>query len=435
MSGAKKDPKAVKGQLVVLSIDGLCRDAIGAYGCRWNQTPALDALAAGGWTLDRCHLDLDSPVPAMDRFWDADAVERMNDRGTTVLVTDDPAVEEQADVFERVVFVPRSTDSPIGSTDEPPIPADSPVAADNVAETHLAGVMMAAIEAELECLENTGEAPELIWIHSRFLRDVWDAPLSLLPAGWDRDVADNDIDNEPDVPTDAETDHRPTVAPEVPAWAEESGVPAGAIDVEADPDRPGRIMQRYAAQVRLIDELLEILLASVSAEDPAVAIVSTGGFALAQNVAADHRAAVGYRSGPLRSSHVHVPMIFSDLGPIRDAMLTTPRPVLKQWLAGGGRVDRDALIRRATAGHESEEAPTSTLVIQTKSDRATGVVTTARWFSVLDDPGVAGGSQQRVLFAKPDDVHDVNDVARRTGDLEDQIESWIRTTDSLPDGE
>lgn len=374
--------------LVVLSLDGLCRESIGAYGCRWNQTPAIDAIAASGLVFDRCILEQDADCVCMDQFWDSAKIRSYSNRGESVLVTDDEGVEEQADAFDRVVFVGcgDTSDEPLGDEDEA-----------SIERTAMGRLYMAAVEAEA-----SGSTPiSLLWVHSRRLRDCWDAPASLAPGGWDL--------AEPDEPSEVEFEPAKST-PDLEASSDRrsgvdltsQSVPHLTISPTDDPNLVGDWIQRYATQVRLFDMLVEVLLASISIEDPMVVIASTGGFSLGQDLQ------IGYRRGAVRSPQIHVPLIVSDLGPRRLRSLVTPDDVIG-WLMSGAAAMPDLAGEKPSV--DLAERFRNREILETRTDRAERVLTSSQWFAVI------GPGDAESLFVKPDDIHDANDVARRRLDV------------------
>lgn len=391
--------------LVVFSLDGLARESLGPYGCRWNETPAIDAIAATGLVLDRCVLDNDSDVVQMDRFWSAKDIAAYAARGETVLVTDDEAVEEQGVPFDRVIFVEPSiapeSETKSTASESAVNSNNSGSEAEAIEDTRFGKICMAAVQADLV---NPGTI-SLLWIHSRFLRDRWDAPSSLSVGGWNLQTVDeasseNDLETNDLEPSDLEPnadDHHPMA------------VPSMTIQPGDDPDLAGDWAARYATQVRLVDVLLEITLASLSIHDPMVMIVSTGGFSLGQN------SEIGYRRGAIRSCQIHIPLIISDAGSRRSRSLVTPRDAMEHWMADPNQ--RHSIQTPAGEQHTAPEPMQPREILRTKTDRADDVITTPQWFAVL------GPNDAESLFVKPDDVHDANDVARRRLDVIDELKN------------
>lgn len=378
--------------LVVLTVDGLSRDSIGAMGCPWNQTPAIDAIAATGWTMDRCVVDRDADQPDLTDLFAQEVVGRYRSAGQTILVTDDPSVADSARGnavgIDEVVLVPQT---------------HSPSIAESLSieQTSMGQLFNRAIEAE------SGVDTSLLWIHSRSLREQWDAPESLRPTGWETHPGpdeDEDVIDDGSEPEDVDMDDS---AGDAMDWSDPT--PPSVTLAGDDPDLAGQWMQRYGAQVRQLDLLIEILLASLTMDDPQIAIVSVGGFSLGQS------GSIGYRQGPVRSSQIHVPAIISDLGVWRSDQIASPGEVLRCLIRGGGR-SLDGLAS-ARPGDPSR-------VLRTDSDRAAVVATTEDWMLVVDHEG------NEALFVKPDDIHDANNVAQRQIDVVDRLREAAEQTKS-----
>ncbi|EMI21613.1 sulfatase [Rhodopirellula maiorica SM1] len=163
-------------------------------------------------------------------------------------------------------------------------------------------------------------------------------------------------------------------------------------------------MRTYGCQVRLLDRMLALLLEYVGDLDPLVVLVGTSGFSLGQNQT------IGYRAGPLRSSHHRVPMIVSDLGPVREKRVVNANS-LPAMLAKI-KTRPDCLVDPSVwASGDSEFDPR----VLTRDGKGSVAVTTSRWYHVRD------ADQHDRLYLKPDDLEDQNDVSRLRPDIVDLL--------------
>ncbi|QDV42885.1 hypothetical protein Enr13x_27360 [Stieleria neptunia] len=354
---------------VVVTLEGLATSPLGCYGCSWNQTPTIDALAASGVVWDRWTSPVDRPGSLINR-WLNDSrgwIARQADHGATVFLTDDPKLtipEDQFGFSQAIALQPTLKRLP--------------------AETVEATVLAQAIAASIQAV-----TPEtrLIWIHSGMLRDHWDAP-----------VTHDDEDEETPEPVEDETQDLASTAPEPFFLPPTTDPPALQLSKRDDPDLLFAWMQRYAAQVRLLDEMIDLLGESVRRRRPRIVLAGTSGFSLGEN------GWLGHHVGPLRSQDVRLPMLVSHGGPLRVPSLQSAAalPELLERL-----LDDKPLITPAD-WCRGDEAPSRS--VPTDSDRAIKAVTTSNWFYVHDADPLAGGAER--LFVKPDDVNDVNDIAR-----------------------
>jgi hypothetical protein len=403
--------------LVIFSFDGLATSALGVYGSTWNETPTIDAIAASGVVMDRFVLSSDRGPANLANWMKGDWIDRHSQEGPVVLVTDDPDAEELAAEFDEVLFVEHK--------DEVEIP-------DEIESTRLGQLILAAIQRDGES-EDPNEKPSVMWIHSRFLLDAWDAPRNLFPTeapivdSWkekhasgddsDDDSPDDDSYSDESVDDDSIDDDSiddnfdDDFEEELDLDDEDSAIDPIFSTIEPpclqcspetdDPDLVMSWMRTYGCQVRLIDWMIEVFLASLSDEDPQVMVVSTSGYSLGQN------GWVGYRAGAIGSPQIHVPLVVSDVGPIR-----WPKLVGDEMVHAALDQSLDMHVNAAMYCDQDESK-----AIETVSDRASQVVTTKDWFyCVLSD-----GTEH--LHSKPDDVDDVNNVVRRRPDVASEFSS------------
>ncbi|MGI9473781.1 MAG: hypothetical protein ACR2NZ_19725 [Rubripirellula sp.] len=382
--------------LVVLSLEGLATSALGCYGSSWNKTPALDAIASTGCVWDRWLATSDDPnatfrhvtdglqsTPSWESHW--------RRQGSIELITD---VREVSDQFEQSPFEQLVSLHDRGSRSARP--------AEDIVDTQLGQLVAAAIQRDAE------EAPwSVLWLHSGFLTHHWDAPrfLSLIEEGDPYDLEPSEevdlLEENPDVTEQLEN---------LPPVFSETLPPKIELGDDDHPDLVTSWMRTYGCQIRLIDVLLEILLTSLKAEDPYIAILGTSGFQLGQN------GWIGHQQGPLRSPEIRLPMIVSDVGPLHLPHLTrsSTLPKIVEDLARDSQQGPDPSLLWSP---EQWCQPEKESEVVTKSNRAQRAVTTPEWFFVQDSDA------SEHLFLKPDDTEDFNNVSRLRADIVEKFDS------------
>ncbi|EMI41879.1 hypothetical protein [Rhodopirellula sp. SWK7] len=415
--------------MFLFSLEGFSPAALSCYGASWNRTEAIDALAARGTAWDRTITPVADPVEQLSR-WLASAsfpAEQMT------VVTDDERLGELpiADRIGELIVVPTRADG-VALTWE---------------ETNLAS--LAAIAAE-----QLPDNPH-VWMHSRFLTKCWDAPRDLFPV----DQLDEE-DLEPMDPSESiehELNSVGDVRSTVPPILDEVQPPSLLFDRSDDPDWIMAWMRTYGCQIRLVDAVTELMCSVAEASgQSAMVLAGASGFALGQN------RAVGHRAGPLRSCHVHVPMISSVLGAdasevlpgagIRDRRVSSADSlpdVVAAMIKDSKTSPISPEVWAARDDERQDDAPSD--VREARSDNSPSVVTsnarvnvaitTANWFYVRDGAQAQGerhdGAEQSEpdfsrgshglghLFLKPDDLNDVNDVARLRHDVTEELEEKL----------
>lgn len=374
---------------VVVTLEGLATSPLGCYGCSWNETPAINTLAAGGVVWDRWTSPIDRTGGLISRWLGESrgVIDRFAQREfETVFVSDDPKLVVPEDNFG---FTRRIHTQPMLKR----LPAET------IDETVMAKTFATAIDA-------FDAKTALLWLHGSSLRDHWDAPLD-----------DDNGSQEQAAPQEQSEDDEPIELPEPLHLPRTADPPAFELSDSSDPDLLFAWMNRYAAQVRLLDQLLQWLVDSLRRRKPVIVLAGASGFSLGES------GWVGHRVGPLRSQDIRLPMLTSVGGPLRVPLLQSAA-ALPDWLSRLSNRDpltgvlNEALI---TPSQWSENVDGEQCAVHTDSDRAVKAVTTSSWFYVQDGADSSGG--RRHLFLKPDDVHDVNDVARLRREVVDQFES------------
>ncbi len=372
-------------RLIVLSFEALATAPIGCYGSSWNQTPAMDAIAAHGCVWDRWLTSNDDSRAVLADWFGTTAdpwTQGWRELGSIDLITDDESVGERAESFDTV------TTLPFPPTDENERPATE------IESTQLAALIAAAIERD-----GQSDPWSVMWLHSRFLASRWDAPRELFP------IPENELPSrEPSEGYELISDELELPAEEpIAAIFDSVVVPRLALGDVVDPDLVTSWMRTYGCQVRLIDLMIEVLLNSLTVDDPLLIVVGTSGFSLGQN------GWIGHGCGTLRSPEIRLPMILSDVGPIR-----LPQPTSQTSLV--------EILRDLSSGQQPWISPKAWVRNpierwnQTVSSRVEVAATTSSWFFVRDV------DTSEHLFLKPDDVEDFNDIARLRPDVVAQFD-------------
>ncbi len=365
--------------LVILSFDALATSALGCYGSSWNETPAIDAVASGGCVWDRCVATWDDPAETLREIFDGGWTDAWKGLGSVELMTDSETAVDVAPkhCFDQVHCVRNDRNATMPEPD--------------IVETQLGQLVAAAIERDAE-----DDSWSLLWMHSSFLTQRWDAPRHLFPI--DQSDRDNEGRLDEAEMLEAELDQAPVLDRLDPIFDQVSP-PHIELQQSSHPDLATSWMRTYGCQVRLIDVMIEILLQSLRVEDPQVMILGTSGFRLGQG------GWIGHRAGPLRSPDIRLPVILSDCGPLRIGQLAA-----SGQLAESIREISSQAPPVSSAPHQWSR-PVGQTEIETNSSRSQSAVTTPEWFFVRDR------DSSEHLFLKPDDVEDFNDIGRIRHDI------------------
>ncbi len=378
--------------LIVLTLEGLTTSALSCYGCSWNSTPAIDALAATGCVWDRWTATNDQPLTLLKHWMSAggseldDWLTPWKTRGPVDLLTDDRRLSDLGidSEFDTTLLV------------EPSDAEHSADVASEIEETQFGRLIASAIERD-------ARGPwSVLWLHSRFLSQRWDAPRELFPI--EADEADDTPSEEVELLSIPGSEMAAKRLENLPLIFDAARVPRVKLDDQSHPDLVNAWMRTYGCQIRLLDLLIEILLQSLCADDPQFVLAGASGFSLGQN------GWIGHSAGPLRSCDLRLPMVVSDRGPIRSAQLT-PTDKFPQILRSLTSDSARLVSPSQWCQLDDEFKPRVT----TNSRRAAKVVTTSRWSFIRDLDSTDH------LFLKPDDVEDANDIGRLRSDVIDRL--------------
>ncbi len=366
-----------KRRAVLISVEGLGTNLIGAYGNSVAPTPNIDSLASRGIVLDQLWGDGVSAVELLESWWTGcHALERSScePRYTPwgeairsgLLVTDSREVAEGngIDRFERVLFV----------------------ASEGEEESDLLGferLVQVALGAWSEVLD---EQP-FLWIHTRGLRGTWDAPYELRELLCD--------EGDPDPPRDTE--------------------PMAMRVVEStDPDEIFQISCAVGGQTMFIDQVigeLQRTLDELEISDQCLAgLLGVNGFPLGE-----HRQ-VGGESLELYAESLHVPCILRPgntihLG-VRHSVMMQPHEVgewISEWFREGSTDEAflTSLEEMVTPSFDGESSIGAAIAIE----GGVSYVHTPAWACRITESDQHPPATE--LFAKPDDRWEQNDVSTR----------------------
>ena len=394
---------------ICLVIDRLHAGYLGCYGNSWIVTPEFNRLAAESFVFDQAFVDAAGLADLYRAWWTGR--HRLESSDGTVSA----AVALPAQLAAKGVPLTLFTDDPWaglpgwegGVAERIEIPGEQAMTtARELGETHCAKFFATA----MDWLSSARE-PFCLWMHTQGMGAPWDAPLE-----YRNQYAD---DNEGAPP--------PLVEP-----------PHLLLPENYDPDTLLGYTQSYAGQLSLLDECLGGFLAflreSPLHNDTLLMVVSARGFALGE-----HRR-VGAWDATLHEELIHVPWLIRHPDGIgaaaRTQTLVQPpdlMPTLREWfeipagesegrqfarslwplVRGDGEFDRDRIVVAGDEGNRGIRTPAWYL-------RMCGESTAGA------DPGVG-----RLLYAKPDDRWEMNELAARCGDVVESLEQAAREFETL----
>lgn len=380
-----------------LVIDRLHCGYLGCYGNSWVHTPAFNRLAAESLVLDQALVDSPDLSDLYRAWWTGrhawepgggPAVpSQLAAQGVqTALLSDER--------FEGLAGLADALDQRI----EVPLPEEAATAVEPGA-THLAGFFASAIDWLAAARE-----PFCLWLHTQGLAAPWDAP-------WDYRTRYAEED-EPPPPRGAQ-------------------VPRQVLDAQYDPDAVLGLAQAYAGQVSLLDEclggLLEFLEGSAAGRETLLVVLSARGFSLGE-----HRR-IGAWDDALHEELVHVPWLVRHPKGVgaaaRSQALVQPAdlaPTLQEWF---GLSAAAPAFGRSLGPLVRDEVPSLRDYVVLCGQSGERALRTPAWYlRLVGQPAPPGDdpAARRLLYAKPDDRWEVNDVASRAGDVADALELALR---------
>jgi len=369
---------------ICLVIDRLHCGFLGAYGNTWIETPTFDCLAAESFVFDQMLVDAPRLGPLYRSFWQgrhalAPVVE---DRPTLPSMLREAGVNCTLLTDERIVI-----EHPLAIEFDDCIQIDPPWQSQMAAEgayedSHLARCFLQIID-----WVQTAKRPFFLWCHLGSLGATWDAPPECRERYWD----------ESDPPLLATAD-----------------VPDRMLKAGFDPDELLVHTQAYAGQIALLDTclggLLEALEEHPAAQKTLLALTAARGFPMGEHL----------RLGPcdeaLHGELVHVPLLlrFPDrLGATaRSQALVEPADLwatmLDYWRIAGAPPSPTGMSLMPLVREEPVVTRDRLVVAGAGQERA---IRTPAWFLRKAEPPE--------LYAKPDDLWEVNNVAVRCQEVVD----------------
>jgi hypothetical protein len=370
---------------VVLVIDRLGADLLGAYGSTLFETPNFNRLAAQSLLFDQAIASSPHLMDAYDQFWGSSGeknwLAQIGEAGySPVMLSDAPELltHASAKYFDRILpFEKLSNDRP----------------ADCIEQTELAHFFAQATQA-ISSLEEGS----CLWLHSRGLSGAWDAPLKLRTQ-----LADSED-------------------PDPPHWC---GPPSGWFDAEHDdPDQLLSYQQICAAQVTLIDDFLGVVLDLMETDlgkSTVLCLLSPRGYPLGE-----HGIVGGDSSNYFEQCHgetLHVPMMirvpdrqcYNRFRSLRCGALVQPgfvSQLLQDWFTGDEPMQQSLKNLAFRLPEKNKE------IAWTKSGDVNAMQTHA-WKLIID-------GDRNSLYVKPDDRWEINDVSRRCPSIVASMESVMK---------
>jgi hypothetical protein len=370
---------------VVLVIDQLGANFLGAYGSTLFETPNFNRLAAESLLFDQAIAASPNLVQAYDQFWgnseEKNWLETIGEAGYSPVLLSDASellLHDSSKYFDRILpFEKLNNDRPAGGMEQ----------------TELAHFFAQAAQA-IASLENGS----CLWLHSSGLSGAWDAPLELR----------NQLANSED--------------PEPPHWCEP---PSGWFDPNHDdPDQLLSYQQVCAAQVTLIDDFLGVVLDLMETglgKSTVLCLLSPRGYPLGEHGIVGSDPTHDFEQ--CHGESLHVPMMirtpdregYASFRSLRSGALVQPSLVtqlLQDWFSGDEPM-QEALRHFAFQFPEKNKE-----VAWTKSGDVNALQTHA-WKLIVE-------GDRTSLYVKPDDRWEVNDVSRRCPSIVESMENVIK---------
>ena len=357
---------------IIITIDGINSFMLGLHGNTSVETPAFDGLAANSISFDFAYApssDLDKVLEAI-LMKSEDKPITSGIQGSSIFVSDCPVAIGVAESAQFDSIVPIST-------------GDGNAAAQTAAQTQAADFFAAATEA-VQRLEHG----DLLWLHFSGLTTRWDAPIAMRQQFQALDDPEPYAD----------------VAP-----------PQFAFNIDQDdPDLLVSIQQSCFAQVTIIDSMLGIFTDYLDQHDVAqsavIVVAGLRGYELGEH---------GY-VGPatnLYAQSLHVPLFVKLPGAEeafknRRSHCLVQTSIIGDWILESKNVQDYCAIMTDTDSQPLFFSAGQSSAIQT-----------AAWKFLRSVH--KNGVFTEMLFAKPDDRWEVNDVASRCPQIVEEMETLL----------
>lgn len=387
-------------KLVVFVLRGCSVNWLGAYGNEWVVTPDLDRLAAEGVVFDRHYSDVPSGY-AFRAAWQTGRDQFRPYAARAVLL---PTLRA-AGVFTAIVRANRLSHD---------APADYYAAWDKVfdarptpgeADLPLAEVLPDVLD------ELAAHADWLLWVELDTLLPPWEVPPAVFEA-YIEDLLDDTGDEPP----------TPWAAP-VEGWFDTEDVAAWEL-----------LHTSFAAVVTKLDADLGQVFAPLMAAGAGLVVTSNAGFPLGEH------GVIGAHRPWLHEEMVHLPLLVrlpdAAHAGLRVNAFTQPADLMPTLLGLFGQppppdVDGHDLSRYWHG--PGEPARAHAVSVLNHNGAIEKAIRTDDWAYLLpvqqpaedaDEPRTA------LLFVKPDDRREVNDVAARQPDVADRLAAELKTLTS-----
>lgn len=369
---------------VVLVIDQLGANLLGAYGSTLFETPNFNRLAAESLLFDQAISASPSLPHAYDQFWGSSDEKNwlgtIGEAGYSPVMLSDASellTHPSSKYFDRILpFEKLNNEQP----------------AHGMEQTELAHFFAQAAQA-VSSLENGS----CLWLHSRGLSGAWDAPIELR----------NRLANSED--------------PVPPHWCQP---PSGWFDPDNDdPDQLLSYQQVCAAQVTLIDDFLGVVLDLMETglgESTLLCLLSTRGYPLGEHGIVGSDSAHDFEK--CHGESLHVPLMvrtpdrdgFGSFRSLRSGSLVQPALVthlLQDWFSGDEPMQQSLQDFAFRLPEKTKE------VTWTQSGKVNTLQTHA-WKLITD-------GDRTSLYVKPDDRWEINDVSRRCPGIVEAMENAL----------
>ncbi|MFO0852559.1 MAG: sulfatase-like hydrolase/transferase [Gemmataceae bacterium] len=389
-------------RVVVIALKGCPVAALGPYGNEWVATPTLDRLAAEGVVFDRHLCDCPDPAAACSAWR----------TGSSRLAASNPAT--RPDLLDRLHAAGAATTLVRHNRPENDSPADFYAGWGRLFDARPDPADRSPADSLLRVLpEVLGALPEraLVWVEIDRLLPPWDVPQAVFDA-YVEELLDEESGE--------------SVAP----WTDP---PAGWFD--KDDHASWELLHRsFAAAVTAFDADLERVFELVRGIDATAVLTADQGFPLGEH------GIVGRFRPWLHEELVHVPLIVRLPGGAeagrRVNAFTQPAdlmPTLAGWF--GVTVEpADGMSLLPLLRGEAVPWRDAAISCLTLAGRSEWAIRTDEWALLVpgEQPAEDEPRREPMLFRKPDDRWEVNDLRPRHLDTADELEARFRAATGAP---